>query len=107
MSKNLDEIMYGCIGIIVVVVVLIIGGTILSGWALSVMWTWYVTPVFGLPILGVKNAILLATLISYFTPVKLDDENKTKNEKLFGAISLITFKPIFYVIWFWVIINWF
>lgn len=109
MDKNINEVLYGCVGIVVLGVVLIIAGTLLSGWALSVMWAWYVVPVFELPVLGIKNAILLATLIGYFTPTELykDAENKTENQKILNGIAAILFKPIFYVAWFWVIINWF
>lgn len=108
MNKNIDEILYGCVGIVVLGVVLIIAGTLLSGWALSVIWAWYAVPVFGLPVLSVKNAILLAAFIGYFTPMELNKDNdETKNQKLLNGIATILFKPIFYVTWFWVIINWF
>ena len=49
--------------------------TILSGWALSVLWKWFIAPVLGLPILSIPEAIGLAMVASYMTHqyIKADD----------------------------------
>lgn len=42
-------------------------GTILNGWVFSILWEWFVAPVFGLPLLSIPAAIGVALCSSYLT----------------------------------------
>lgn len=43
--------------------------TFLRGWVFIMLWSWFVTPVFNLPMLNMPVSIGLCTIIAYFTSV--------------------------------------
>lgn len=65
MNNNLG-ILLGCIGVAAVGVLLVVVSAILNGFVISVMWTWFVVPVFRLPALSVVQSIGLAMIVSVF-----------------------------------------
>lgn len=58
-------------------VALIIAISVLRGWVFSILWQWFAVPIFGLPPLGVAQAIGIAVIFSMLThqyvPKKEDD----------------------------------
>jgi|OM-RGC.v1.031168147 hypothetical protein len=48
-----------------IVIVLFTVGAILKGWVLSILWGWFIVPVFHLPQLSVVAAIGVAMALSY------------------------------------------
>lgn len=83
------------IGIITVTLVLMVLSTLLNGWAFSLLWEWFVTPL-GYPVLTVPQAIGLAMTISYATHQYQKDEHKDKpfSDVLAWGISLAIVKPL-------------
>lgn len=51
------------VGIVAIILVV----TLLRGWALSILWGWFVVPIFGLPPLSVVQAIAIALMASMLT----------------------------------------
>lgn len=45
-------------------VLAVIASMLLNGYAFSVLWGWFIVPVFGVPALSVMQAVGIATLIS-------------------------------------------
>lgn len=41
--------------------------TVLSGWALSLLWAWFIVPTFGAPALSIPLAAAMALVASYLT----------------------------------------
>ena len=66
----------GCFGSIVI----LLAAVILNGWALSVMWGWFIIPVFNAPPLDIAPAIGLAMVVSFLT-ARRKTESRTKGEK--------------------------
>lgn len=48
-------------------IVLVTPVLVLNGWTLSALWGWFVAPVFGLPALGLAQAIGISTLVRFAT----------------------------------------
>ena len=62
----------------------------LNGWAASVLWKWFVVPVFDLPLLGVMEAVGIALVVYAFTPTRYNEEdsNDEPAKKIFVGITL-------------------
>ena len=58
-----DNALMGCIGWLAYTLIVIIGGSIVGGWALSVMWGWFIVPLFNLPTLGIAQAVGLMCVV--------------------------------------------
>jgi len=55
----------GCLGLFVFVVIATIIGSIVGGYVLSIMWGWFVVPLFNLPPLSVPYAIGIILVVSF------------------------------------------
>ena len=70
------------LGGIVGVAVLMVASSIFNGYALSVLWGWFVVPTFGVPVLGIVPAIGIAMVVSYLT--HQIDTHKKEEKRSFG-----------------------
>ena len=63
------------------VVVALIGGIVGQGLALSILWRWFITPIFGLPVLTMAQAygiaLVFCALRGYREPAQTDKDAKT------------------------------
>lgn len=59
-------VLIGCVGIIAVALFIIALSALIRGFVISVMWGWFIVPVFGLPELSIVQAIGVAMVISLF-----------------------------------------
>lgn len=48
-------------------IVLVAVAAILRGWAFSILWGWFVVPIFNLPPIGVAQAIALSMIVGMLT----------------------------------------
>lgn len=64
------------LGSIVGVGLLMVFSAIFNGYALSVLWGWFIVPTFGLPALAVAPAIGVALVVSYLTHQELKPNKK-------------------------------
>lgn len=58
---------FGCIGLLVYAVLIVAIASVCSGWAISVLWAWFVTPKFGLPFLSIAEAVGLSLVVGALT----------------------------------------
>jgi hypothetical protein len=71
-------------------------GMMWSGYALTVLWGWFVIPVFGVAPIGIVNAIGLSTVLSYAMPTPTPQkDDRDFDEKFFAAIGIAIIKPLF------------
>ena len=63
-----DNSLFTCLGLLIYVVILVVAGSIMSGWALSVLWGWFVVPLFDVPSLTIPYALGLGLVIGLFIP---------------------------------------
>lgn len=70
-----------------------IGCTILSGYVLSILWGWFITATFGLPLLTIPVAIGVMLVVSYLT--KQSDFNNSDREDYQKRINVVMIvKPL-------------
>jgi len=83
------------VGVFVVVFIgigaLLVPLAILRGWVLSILWGWFMVPVFGLPALGIAQAIGVGLVVTTFTHTGSSNCQKSKDHKawhdLIGAFA--------------------
>lgn len=78
--KAADVIGYGILFVFVMVF-----STILNGFVLSTLWSWFIVPAFDLPVLRIPEAIGLAMVVGFLTYHYNENE---KNETGFGELML-------------------
>lgn len=64
-------------GIAYLVLVLALG-SVLGGWALSIMWEWFIVPVFALPSLDIAQAIGLSCIVTILAPRQTQNNSGSK-----------------------------
>lgn len=75
------------------------GSVVLRGFALSVLWGWFVAPVFGVPELGIAQSLGLAVLLGLFLPNAAKSEEKSTA----AAWSAILLGPLSAILIGWII----
>ena len=85
--------------------ILIAISAMFNGYALSVLWGWFVVPTFGAPALGIVPAIGVAMVVSYLT---YQTHNCKKEEKSFGetiaeGTAMAVLKPSFALFFGWIV----
>ncbi len=93
---------FAILGGFVGVVGLIVVSSLLRGYVLSILWGWFMVPIFHLPVLSVMQAIGIALTISYliqqtnfFNQLKQEQE-QDKKKKLRESMKIVTFTTIIY-----------
>jgi hypothetical protein len=66
------------LGAIVGIPLLIALSSIFNGYALKVLWGWFIVPVFHLPQLSIPSAIGIALVVGYLTKQSSDCETKKR-----------------------------
>jgi hypothetical protein len=96
----------GCIGTIVLIILAILTGVITYGWALSVLWEWFIVPIFGLSSISITEAMGIALIIGFLSK-QMPSDTKEKDKslvELFGSyLGSTIFYPFFVVVLGWLI----
>lgn len=75
---------------------LVAGSALLNGFALSVIWNWFVPGIFGLPELRIVEAMGIALIVAYLThPYSNAAKEHQGAEALGYAVAHIVLKPVF------------
>jgi hypothetical protein len=69
---------YSVIGAVVIWLGLLVGAIVLNAWVVSVLWKWFMVPIFHLPVLTIPMAIGTVLVINY-----LIKETKPVSKKCF------------------------
>jgi hypothetical protein len=104
MSKDTGVTGLACVGLAVLTVVAVVGSALLNGWAISVLWGWFVTPLFGLPLLTIPYAIGLGLVISMFIPSTASEtKDKGWSEILIALIAKVVATPLAAIAMGWIV----
>ena len=93
------------LGGIVGVGFLMVFSSIFNGYALSVLWGWFVVPTFDAPALGLVPAIGVMIVVSYLTDQTHDckkEENSFGNKIVEGTATAIL-RPSFALFFGWIV----
>ncbi|PIT88095.1 MAG: hypothetical protein COU29_03720 [Candidatus Magasanikbacteria bacterium CG10_big_fil_rev_8_21_14_0_10_36_32] len=76
------------------VVLLLALGTIISGFVLSMLWGWFIVPVFGLPELSIVAAVGISLTVRYLTYQEKDEnDDKKKTDRITSEKVILILKP--------------
>lgn len=94
MLKTESKEFTSCIGTIAILGLALIAGTAMNGWGLSMLWGWFIVPIFKAPPLSTVQAIGVAMVISFLTS---DLQSETYKSKDFAdLIGIFAGKAIVY-----------
>lgn len=77
------------------VFLLLAASIIYNGWALHLLWLWFMVPIFNLPVLSVAQAIAVAMVIAFTTFQYVESPKETKENSWISALILLTVRPLF------------
>lgn len=106
MNSDLGDAFLKATGAIALVVVVLVGASVLNGWTLSVLWRWFMVPIFGLPALSIPQAIGVVTVIGYMTKdVDAKTDSRTTTEKWVSGIVALLVRPTVSLAMGWVVLR--
>lgn len=100
---------FSCLGLSVSFVALLVVAVIAEGWALSVIWNWFMPTLFGVTSLSVFQAMGVGLVIRSITskssnsPAKSD--NKTIGEAFLEGFVIAIASPAITVAFAWVVLQ--
>ena len=97
MSRDENNIA-SCFGILVITAVGLVGGAVMNGWVLSILWSWFVIPVLHLQELSIPLAIGFSLVVGMLTKTpysSTDKEKKTTNELIMQLLAIAFGTPLF------------
>jgi hypothetical protein len=68
---------------------------VLNGWVLSILWGWFIVPLFGLPVLSIPYAIGMALIVGMFKGQTKDLSNDDEKVAVVAKIFLFPFIALF------------
>ena len=77
--------------VVIGVVATLVIATLLRGWVFSILWGWFAVPIFGLPPLGIAQAIAVALIVSMLTHQYVP----SKEKDTWGPWGAIFLTPLF------------
>jgi len=81
---------WGCFGLVVYILVVMVVAAICVGWAIKILWGWFIVPIFGLPILTAAQAIGIGMTVGLLTG-KSATTKKEEGDTLELAIKAMTY----------------
>lgn len=87
-----------------IVTTVFIVAVIINGWALSVLWGWFVSPLFHLPPLSIPYAIGICLIVNHLTKQtpKENNDKKDTNERIADIIAILI-NPLISVLFGWIV----
>lgn len=82
--KDSDKI-FGCLGMFLASILMMVIGTLMNGWALSILWKWFVIPIFGLPALSIIQAIGISMTVGLLISRSSADNSKKEWTEIVGG----------------------
>lgn len=77
--------------------------TLWKGYVVSVMWGWFIVPLFGVPPLAISHAVGVSFLVSILTLYQVNDEKgKLMSERLIASIFFSATYPLLVLIAGWI-----
>lgn len=93
-----------CVGLLISVPTVIVLSALVNGWALSVMWGWFVVPLFHLPAMSIVYAIGFSLVVGMFKPnTSSHDTRKKDTRELVTAVIAEILSPVLVVGIGWIV----
>lgn len=84
------------IGGVVGIGALIVFSSIWRGYSLSVLWSWFMVPIFGLPALSIASAIGVALVVGFIThqPDTTKDDESFADKTVKAVVFAVLYPPL-------------
>lgn len=88
----------------IIFLLLIVPNIILSGYVTSVLWDWFIVPLFNLPHLTIAQALGLGVCVSYLNSSGIDHAKRDEKDTWanLGFAFGILFRPLIYLFVGWI-----
>ena len=99
-------ILLAALGLVVLVAATVVVSAVFNGYVLSILWGWFMVPVFHLPALSVAPAIGIALVIGYLTkqlPPDIEEKERSTASKIARLVGLAVFHPALVLVFGWVV----
>lgn len=101
-----QEKLVSCLGLLAGAIGFTIIGAILNGWALSILWGWFIVPVFKFPQLTIIQAIGVAMVASLLTKTySTQDKYKGLEDRVAELIGSAIVAPVLAVGFGWLVLQ--
>jgi hypothetical protein len=106
MNKN-DTTFLSCLGAIGLLIILVPLSIIMHGWVSSIMWGWFIVPLFGLPVLTIPYAIGISAVAALFkgNSSTNKDDNKSATTKFLEALFVAFVSPLISLGFGWIVLQ--
>lgn len=96
---------FACFGLLIFEVGSVIVASIMNGWVMSILWSWFIVPLFGLPLLSIPQSIGFALVIGILTKNQTNSNSKDKDTSTLVAeiIGYGVFSPLLFLFMGWII----
>lgn len=103
---NSQEKFVSCLGVLAVAIGFTIVGAVLNGWALSVLWGWFIVPVLKVPQLTILQAIGVAMVVSFLTKnYSTSDKSKGTADLIGDLIAATLINPVLTIGLGWIVLQ--
>ena len=99
------DYLLSCLGLLLIVSVTIVVGSIVGGWVLSILWYWFISRPFGLIPLSIPHAIGISMVVGMMT-AKINQSSATQNKNTSDVIALLlstVTTPLLYLFIGWIV----
>jgi len=90
-------------GFVATFIAVVVIATILNGWVLTILWGWFIMPVFNFPALSLVPGIGLALIVSYLTYQDIICELEDSVDGAIVKLFQVVIRSLFVLLFGWVL----
>lgn len=97
-----------CLGAIALIPLVLVITYLINGWVLTILWGWFIVPIFHLPALTLIPALglgIVAGYLTYQTPPDVETVKRGSWERMFVTVGGALIQPLITLVVAW-IIHW-
>ena len=84
----------------------IVPSVLLTGYTITVLWGWFITPQFGLAVPSMVNSLGIALLIGYITSNYTYAEDNRDPYTIFASTMVRAFlRPVYFLLFGWILLH--
>lgn len=98
---------FTCLGAILYVVGFAVAEILVNGWVISILWGWFIVPVFKIPTLNILQAYGLALVVGILTKQDIDVKSPERSitETIIRGIGVAVLRPLFTLGFGWIVLQ--
>ena len=94
------------LGGVVGIALLIALASVWRGYVFSVLWGWFIVPIFGLPVLTIPVAIGVAMVVSFLTyQYQHNEDKRSQGDRIASLVGVIILYPLLTLGIGWVVLQ--